>query len=357
MRQGRVGQAAVFDGKAYLDAGDAADFDIDDRFTLSAWIYSDSTPDGSILTRMQDSPKGKGYGVHARTTARCTSTSPATTTTTRSGSRPKRRSQPKRWYHITVTYNGSRMAEGVHVYIDGKPAKVKVLLDTLYRPFRNAGKLFSEPLRIGAGGGPERRFRGLIDDVHIYGRVLERRRDSRRWRWANRSTRSRANRRPRAAKPRSMRCAGTSSRMPRAPEMREAWKQPARRCSANRKSWSARFPTVMVMAESPVPQRDAPADPRRLRQARRDGASPACRRSCRRCPRARRTTGSGFAKWLVEPGQSAARARHREPLLADVFRHGHREDGRGFRRRRASGRRIRNCSTGWPPSSSAPAGT
>ncbi len=79
---------------------------------------------------------------------------------------------PKRWYHIAVTYTGSQMAEGVQVYVDGKPAKVKVLLDTLYRPFRNAGRRFTEPLRMGAGAGPERRFRGLIDDVHIYGRVL-----------------------------------------------------------------------------------------------------------------------------------------------------------------------------------------
>ena len=47
-----------------------------------------------------------------------------------------------------------------------------MLLDTLYRPFRNAGKRFNEPLRIGAGAGPARRFRGLIDGVHIYGRVL-----------------------------------------------------------------------------------------------------------------------------------------------------------------------------------------
>ena len=27
-------------------------------------------------------------------------------------------------------------------------------------------------LRVGAGAGPARRFRGLIDGIHIYGRVL-----------------------------------------------------------------------------------------------------------------------------------------------------------------------------------------
>jgi hypothetical protein len=67
------------------------------------------------------------------------------------------------------------MAEGVRVYIDSKPAKVAVLLDTLYRPFRNAGRRFTEPLRVGAGAGAAKRFRGLIDGIHIYGRVLQER--------------------------------------------------------------------------------------------------------------------------------------------------------------------------------------
>ena len=58
---GRLGRAAVFDGKAYLDAGSAADFDIDEQFTLASWIYSDSVPDGSVMSRMADNPKGKGF--------------------------------------------------------------------------------------------------------------------------------------------------------------------------------------------------------------------------------------------------------------------------------------------------------
>ena len=64
------------------------------------------------------------------------------------------------------------MADGVQVYIDGKPAKYKVEQDNLYRPFHNAGKPFNEPFRIGGGGGPQRRFRGRIDDVRVYGRLL-----------------------------------------------------------------------------------------------------------------------------------------------------------------------------------------
>jgi hypothetical protein len=78
----------------------------------------------------------------------------------------------KQWHQLIVTYDGSRMAEGITVYIDGKPAKYKIGENTLYRPFNNAGKAFNVPFRIGGGGGPERRFRGRIDDVRIYGRML-----------------------------------------------------------------------------------------------------------------------------------------------------------------------------------------
>ena len=50
------------------------------------------------------------------------------------------------------------MAEGVQVYVDGKPAKTKVLLDTLYRPFRNAGRRFTEPLRSARAAVPTGAF-------------------------------------------------------------------------------------------------------------------------------------------------------------------------------------------------------
>src|SRR5205814_9279105 len=72
-----------------------------------------------------------------------------------------------------MTYSGSRMAEAVHVYLDGRRAKEKVELDTLYRPFNNAGKAFLEPLRVGGGCGKDRRLRGQLEDRRIWPRVLD----------------------------------------------------------------------------------------------------------------------------------------------------------------------------------------
>ena len=43
-------------------AGNVARFDIADPFSISTWINADEGTDGSIVTMMQDAPKGKGYG-------------------------------------------------------------------------------------------------------------------------------------------------------------------------------------------------------------------------------------------------------------------------------------------------------
>ncbi|HZT31063.1 MAG TPA: DUF1553 domain-containing protein [Bryobacteraceae bacterium] len=248
---GRVGDAAAFDGKAYLDAGDLAGFDIQDRFTLCAWVSADGTPDGPIVTKMRDDPKGRGYGLHLNQgKVHVHLTSVYADDAIRMDS--EETLAPGRWYHLAATYSGSRMAEGVHVYIDGKPAHMKVELDTLYRPFRNAGRSFSEPLRIGGGWGKDRRFRGRIDEVRIYGRVLDE--DEIAALAAGESLNQIA------AKPAGERTLVESMQLRRyflehaAPaEIREVWQRLAE-LGAEKEKLERSFPTVMVMAERPTPR-------------------------------------------------------------------------------------------------------
>jgi len=59
------------------------------------------------------------------------------------------------------------VADGVRLYVDGDNQKLTVLLDELNQSFDS-----KEPLRIGAGGGLQARFRGLIDEVRIYSTAL-----------------------------------------------------------------------------------------------------------------------------------------------------------------------------------------
>jgi len=168
---GHPGRAASFDGKTNLNTGVNTPLDIDDPFTLSAWIHSDSTPDGSVVSDMTDDPRGKGYGMHMdHGKVHVNLTSVWVDDAIRVES--EETLAANRWYHLAATYDGSKIADHVHIYVDGRPVKSKILMDTLYRPYRNARRKFDMPVRIGGGWGPERRFHGLISSVHLYSTVL-----------------------------------------------------------------------------------------------------------------------------------------------------------------------------------------
>ncbi|HYO80720.1 MAG TPA: DUF1553 domain-containing protein, partial [Bryobacteraceae bacterium] len=163
--------SAEFDGSRFVDGGTAANFEITEPWSIAADIRPD-TDDGSIVSRMVENEKGKGYGVHLdRGKVHVHLTSAYADDAIRVETEQKV-IEPGRVHHVTVTYDGTVSAAGVRVYVDGEPAALKVLLDSLYRPFGNAGRKFSQPLRVGAGWGPERRFRGHMESLRIYDRVL-----------------------------------------------------------------------------------------------------------------------------------------------------------------------------------------
>ncbi len=245
------GRNSAFDGTKVIDGGQAGNFDIDEPFTLAARVYSDGTPDGSVMSRMVDSPKGKGYGVHVdngKVHVNLTSTweSDAIRVET------VQTLAPKRWHHVVMTYDGSVSAAGVKVFIDGKPAELKVLMDTLYRPFRNAGRQFTQPFRIGGGWGKERRFRGHIDDVLLFSRVLGGREIAA---MSLESTIAELAAKPEAKRTPAERDALRWFYLEKAadPEVREVWARLTNR-QREREKLERTFPSVMVMAEKPQPE-------------------------------------------------------------------------------------------------------
>jgi hypothetical protein len=163
---GRVGKAGVFDGQRFLDAGDLGDFGFEDKFSLAAWIYPSGPRGGAVLSRLTETGEVEGYRlrlkngkVHVDLVKRWLDDALRVET--------ERRLTPGRWYHVMMTYDGSREARGIIVYVDGQPEKLKVNLDDLNQTFKTR-----EPLRIGSGGGPSSRFRGSIADVRVYGDLL-----------------------------------------------------------------------------------------------------------------------------------------------------------------------------------------
>ena len=146
----------------------AGAFDIRDHFTIATRIKA---ANGALVTKMTDRPQGRGYGVyiqdgrvHVHITSNYVNDAIRVDT--------ERQLEPGREYAVAVTYDGRVAAAGVTIYIDGEPQATKVSQDTLYRPFVNAGAVFKEPLRVGAGGGPANQFKGEIHEARVYSRVL-----------------------------------------------------------------------------------------------------------------------------------------------------------------------------------------
>ena len=145
---GRIGLAGDFDGKRFIAAGDVADFGFYDRFSLGAWIYPKGGKGGAIVSRTLEVPQEAGYSllldqgkVQLNLVVRWLDDALRIETAESLA--------PDQWHHVMATYDGSRVARGVSIYVDGKPAKLKVLLDELNQQFKSA-----EPFRIAFGRRP-----------------------------------------------------------------------------------------------------------------------------------------------------------------------------------------------------------
>ncbi len=179
-----VGRGTAFDGKVYYDAGIRCDFrykstssDYRERFTIAAWVYPEAEQAGSIITKVSDDPaeiennipRAEGYGlyflngkVHFNMVFRWGEDTLRAET--------ESRLPLKQWHHVAVVFDGLKQWEDrLKIYINGREAKLKFNQRNFYLLFGGT----KQPLRIGAGGGPQFRFKGAIDDAIFYSRTLE----------------------------------------------------------------------------------------------------------------------------------------------------------------------------------------
>jgi hypothetical protein len=152
-------EPVMLDGTSLIDGGDVANFSFYDKFTLAARINATS-PNGQIVSRAKDEPQGPGYSVvleagkvQANFVLRWLDDSIRVET--------KDPIELNRWHHVAVTYDGSRFADGVKIYVDGRARELKINLDA-----GNQNFAVKEPVRIGKA------FHGSIGDAHIYRTAL-----------------------------------------------------------------------------------------------------------------------------------------------------------------------------------------
>ncbi|MCB1207561.1 MAG: DUF1553 domain-containing protein, partial [Verrucomicrobiae bacterium] len=161
--RGVRGEAAKFDATRHLEHSSTG-FDPDGPWTLGLWLQADGSlscplsliePEGDRRGFELIWQKGRlqvnlvhRWGASALEVA----TVEAMTA--------------KAWHHVVVRYDGSRKADGLRIFFDGKPTTLEVRRDTLDGTLANG-----EPIRIGrrdSGLG----FYGLIDEVRLFPTAL-----------------------------------------------------------------------------------------------------------------------------------------------------------------------------------------
>ncbi len=152
--------AESFDGTRILEEGNVANFGFQDRFTISVWI-DPVAPDGVIVSRAKGEEEPPGWSlvlkdgkIQANLVLRWLDD--AGRVETRDPIELNKR------HHIAFTYDGSRYAAGMKIYVDGVERPLTINLDQINQNFAVA-----EPLRVGS------RFRGTIENLRIYSKAMD----------------------------------------------------------------------------------------------------------------------------------------------------------------------------------------
>jgi hypothetical protein len=243
--EGVIGSAARFDGARRVSAFDRGHIGFFDPFSLGAWVRLDPGGGGTVAGKMAETDGADGYNLAIVDGALQLNLVKrwlddalrvAADAVIPSGE----------WHHLLVTYDGSRVAEGVRFYIDGRLVPTVVLLDELNQPFDN-----KEPFTVGCGGF-QSRFRGSVDDVRLYSVPLDSDeaavlavRES----VAGLCARSPGNRIP--SEEAKLRMAFLDRYGP--DEVRRAWHE-LETLRRRKEALVASFPTVMVMEDSSQPR-------------------------------------------------------------------------------------------------------
>jgi hypothetical protein len=160
-----------------LDLLEVGDIERDQPFTVAFWLRPDlhpleskdtKKPDGVILARANAEEGGRGWKL--RINQRKLSFA-----LTHQGLQNAATIETKetvliqgRWNHIVATYSGSEKADGMKLYVDGKPAELKVVKDKLDGAVRTSSPLTFG--RVSPDADPLRQ--SAFQDFRFYSREL-----------------------------------------------------------------------------------------------------------------------------------------------------------------------------------------
>ncbi|MBI1375199.1 MAG: hypothetical protein GC159_20975 [Phycisphaera sp.] len=168
----RTNTALHLEGNAYAVVGDFAAFERTDRFSYGGWVRPHTGPEQhAILSRMDAPTAYRGYDLliadGLRAFVHISSHFPGNAIRVRTAPMT-----PDAWHHVMVTYDGSSMAAGVRVYIDGGLVPTEVLDNNLTGSIKTEVP-FVLCRRTGASQtSVPALVQGEVDELVIYDREL-----------------------------------------------------------------------------------------------------------------------------------------------------------------------------------------
>ena len=171
-REGRVATGAGFDGETRVALGAPA-WERDKPFTLAFWMGSRSRKEVVVIQNLEGADQRRGFEMRLGERERIGPKPPGAHYSVRLSHRwpanaiqVRTKKLLKASGHVAITYDGSRKASGLKLYLGGKLQELDATHDNL------AGSIqTTQPLEVGSKqvGKP---FSGQLDDLRIYDRVL-----------------------------------------------------------------------------------------------------------------------------------------------------------------------------------------
>ncbi len=170
--RGKIGEAILLEQDDRVNAGKGVVLRSKDAFSFGGWFYLKDMERNVGVSRMSENGRHQGWDLYFRG-----STIQIHLIHRWSGDAKKLDAirvtsgnvlRKNVWFHAFVTYNGSKKASGLKVYLNGKPVVYEEVIDQLKGEINDP----DNRLILGRRGTHDHWLNGMIDDLRVYGRVL-----------------------------------------------------------------------------------------------------------------------------------------------------------------------------------------
>lgn len=164
--EGKFGKAIRTNNKQFLRSKLAAkDFAGDTPISYGCWVKLNGNPNGAPIARMDEGQAHIGFDLYLQgdgVAAHLIHAWPSDAIKVIAKTKLKK----NQWYHLFVTYDGSKKSSGFKIYVDGKHVESSPSHDSLKGSTKSPA-----PFTVGRRKNSSQ-FDGWVDDVRIYHREL-----------------------------------------------------------------------------------------------------------------------------------------------------------------------------------------